>query len=325
MRFTRFILAFIVLLGMLDDATSQTFGDIQTYSTPILLNSSYSGATRGDRLMVSLVGTRRKDTQSYMRFISHDFFRKKRSLGLSYIGGIDMDYTQNIYAPFFRLAAAKYYPKENKRYIIPSIMLGMQQPSKEFSLFIFDRFLGPGDHPDNNAPPGFSLYRTTEVVGGAGILFANFDGSVGLTANFRRSYKKKPYTDEFDASSYQVLIHAEKIFNYYKRDLLTKKYLIRPRAIAHLSDSTMQFFGEVMVQRKQFEIGLGSVYNIDTNNYRVSLNLGYDFKYFKLHYLGSVLSQSGDWIYPMHNLSISVVFPELKRYGIPVPPLIRNL
>jgi hypothetical protein len=173
--------------------------------------------------------------------------------------------------------------------------------------------------------PGFRLIRIPELVAGSGILLADYDGSVGMSGKIQWPVRKGKFKSTRSEPSYRLLVHAEKIFSYYHRGLLSREYLFRPRAVLHLGNESTQLFGELMVQRKQFETALGFLPNFGTGNSRLSLNVGYDFKYFKLNYLGSVLNESGKFRKTMHTIYFSIIFPELKRYGIPVPAMIRNL
>ena len=334
MNTARIVIIAIALITLALSVRAQNYADIQQYSTPILLNPSFAGSTKGDRLTLSLISTRRKGTKSYLKFISHDFFIKKKSLGIGIIGGVHMDYSldttysyqkdyQNVLSPFLEISGAKYIDKGRNRYLIPSITLGFRQPLKEYSLFLLDRFIKPGDNQSYS--PGNSLIRVTELVAGAGILFSDYDGSVGVSAKIRRSFIKNTYTKDFDIQDYSILIHAQRIFTYYHRGLLSKAYLIRPKLVFHAAKESVQLFSELTVQRKEFETGIGFLPNFNTGNSRYSINLGYDFEYFKVNYLGSILNEQGEFTAPMHSIGIRVIFPELKRYGIPVPALIRNL
>lgn len=314
------ILIFLVFTTLIQPLRGQEFIDIQRYTTPILLNPSYVGATRGDRLMVSLQSTRRQDTQALLKLASHDFFVRKKSLGLGFLGGIRMDYTQEVIAPFVEAAIAKYFPMVNRQYLVPSVTLGVQQPLRELSGFVSERIRQSG----SGVPLG-GFFGTTELVAGAGVLWSDYHGSIGLSGKIRRSYKKNPQTDEFNTSIYDLLLHAEKIFTWRQRGLLSRSYLIRPRVVLHYSNEFVQAFTEVTVQRKQIEAGLGFLPNFDTGNSQLSLNLGYDFNVLKVNYLGAISNRQGQFSHPMHSLTISVVFPELTRYGKAVPALIRNL
>lgn len=314
------ILIFLVLISLSQPGKAQEFIDIQRYTTPILLNPSFVGSTRGDRLMVALQSTRRKDTQALLKLASHDFFVRKKSLGLGFLGGIRMDYTQDVVAPFAEASIAKYFPMVNRQYLVPSVTLGFQQPLQELSMFVSERIRQSG----SSVPLG-GFFGTTELVAGAGILFSDYHGSVGISGKARWSYKKNPQTDEFNTYVYDLLLHAEKIFTWRQRGLLSRSYLIRPRAVLHYSNEFAQAFAEVTIQRKQLEAGLGFLSNFDTGNSQLSLNLGYDFDVLKVNYLGAILNRSGQFSHPMHSLMISVIFPELTRYGKAVPALIRNL
>ncbi|WP_321290397.1 hypothetical protein [uncultured Sunxiuqinia sp.] len=320
-----FRLTIVLLLFLLTcrSVHSQEFSDIQQYHIPILLNPSYVGATKGDRLIISPVSTRRIDTKSYLRYLSHDFFYKKRSLGLGFIGGAQMDYTQNIFVPFFEIAAAKYLPKGHDTFLIPSVTIGFHQPLKEYGLFHLDNLIDTREH--TAYAPGTSLYRSSEFIAGGGILLADYNGSVGLSAKYRRSFFKNPYEDKFDVEAYDLIIHAEKIFTYKHRDLLSKAYMIRPRLVIHVGNETKQLFTGVTVQRKKFEMGIGFLPNFDSGNTRFSINTGIDLEYFKVNYLASVLNDTGEFRAFMHSISLRIIFPELKRYGIPIPGIIRNL
>ena len=314
------ILIFLVFTGLLHPGKAQEFIDIQRYTTPILLNPSYVGSTRGDRLMVTLQSTRRQDTQALAKLASHDFLVRKKSLGLGFLGGTRMDYTQNVIAPFAEAAMAKYFPLVNRQYLVPSVTLGVHQPLREPSVFVAERIRQSGN-PGSSA--GF--FGTTELVAGAGVLWSDYHGSVGLSGKVRWSYQKNPQTDEFNTEVYDLLLHAEKIFTWRQRGLLSRSYLIRPRAVLHYNNAFVQAFAEVTVQRKQVEAGLGFLPNFDTGNSQLSLNLGYDFKLLKVNYLGAISNQKGRFSHPMHSVTISIIFPELTRYGEAVPAMIRNL
>lgn len=314
------ILIFLAFITLLQPGKAQEFSDIQRYTTPILLNPSFVGSTRGDRLMVLLQSTRRQDTQALLKLASHDFFVRNKSLGFGFLGGIRMDYTQEVLAPFAEASIAKYFPKANRQYLVPSVTLGFHQPLRELSVFVSERIRRSG-----GAVPLGGFFGTTELVAGAGILFSDYHGSVGISGKARWSYKKNPQTDEFNTYVYDLLLHAEKIFTWRQRGLLSRSFLIRPRAVVHYSNEFVQLFIEGTVQRKQFEAGLGLLSNFDTGNNRISLNLGYDFKLLKVNYLGSVLNRQGQFIQPMHSLTLSIIFPELTRFGKAVPALIRNL
>lgn len=314
------ILILLAFTSLLHPGKAQEFIDIQRYTTPILLNPSFVGATRGDRLMVTLQSTRRQDTQALAKMASHDFFIRKNSFGLGFLGGVRMDYTQEVFAPFAEASYAKYLPGANRKYLVPSLTFGFQQPLRELSTFVSERIRQSG----SGTPIG-GFFGTTELVAGAGILYSDYHGSVGISSKFRRSYKKNPQTEDFNTSIFDLLLHAEKIFTWHQRGLLSRSFLIRPRAVLHYSNEFAQAFAEVTVQRKQFEAGLGFLPNFDTGNSQVSLNLGYNFKLLKVNYLGAILNQHGEFSHPMHSLTISVIFPELTRFGEAVPALIRNL
>lgn len=321
MNFIRIIIIGISIMSLVQSIQAQDFGDIQRYSTPILLNPSFAGSTRGNRHIISLLGTRQKETESHLKFISHDFFIKKKSIGVGYIGGISTNYKQNAFTSFAEIAIAQYLPRANQSYLIPSFTIGIHQPLKEFGLFLFD----PVIEPDSVSSPGKSVYRTTEFVTGTGFMAANYDGSIGIVLKLRQPLKKNSNTEKSNGLVYHTLLHAEKIFCYYHRGLLSKQYLIRPRIVFHLGNKTKQLFSELTIQRKNFETGFGFLPNFVTGNVRLSLTFGYNFRYFKLNYLGSVMNDQGNLVHPVHNIQISVIFPELKRYGIPVPALIRSL
>lgn len=336
MNTAKIIIIAIALITWALSVRAQNYADIQQYSTPILLNPSFAGSTKGDRLTLSLISTRRKGTKSYLKFISHDFFIKNKSLGIGIVGGVHMDYSidttysyrenyQNVLSPFLEISGAKYIDKGRNRYLIPSITLGFRQPLKEYSLFLLDRFIKPGDN--DAAPPGNSLIRATELVAGAGILFSDYHGSIGASAKIRQSLVKNPnlVPEDYDIQDYSILIHAQRIFTYYQRGLLSKAYLIRPKLVLHAAKESVQLFSELTVQRNKFETGIGFLPNFNTGNSRYSINLGYDFEYFKVNYLGSILNEQGELTAPMHSIGVQVIFPELKRYGIPVPALIRHL
>jgi len=314
------ILIFLVFITLLQPGRAQEFSDIQRYTTPILLNPSFVGATRGDRLMVALQSTRRQDTQALLKLASHDFFVRNKSLGLGFLGGIRMDYTQEVFAPFAEASIAKYFPKANRKYLIPSVTLGLHQPLRELSVFVSERILQSG----SSSPLG-GFFGTTELVAGAGILFSDYHGSVGISGKARWSFKKNPQTNELSTYVYNLLLHAEKIFTWRQRGLLSRSYLIRPRAVLHYSTDFVQAFAEVTIQRKQVEAGIGFLPNFDTGNSQLSLNLGYDFNDFKVNYLGAILNRQGQFIHPMHSITISVIFPELTHFDKAVPALIRNL
>ncbi len=314
------ILVLLSFTALLQPGKAQEFIDIQRYTTPILLNPSFVGATRGDRLMVALQSSRRQDTQALFNMASHDFFIKKKSLGVGLLGGIRMDYTQQVFAPFAEASIAKYFPQANRQYLVPSITLGFHQPMQELSVFISERIRKSGSLSALG-----DFFRTTELVAGAGMLWSDYHGSVGISGKARWSYTKNRNTNEFDTYVYYLLLHAEKIFTWRQRGLLSRSYLIRPRAVLHYGNKFVQLFTEITVQRKQFEAGLGFLPNFDTGNSQLSLNLGYDFKVLKVNYLGAILNRKGQFSHPMHSLSISVIFPELTRYGKAVPALIRNL
>lgn len=320
-----FTLLILMILG--SSVQAQYFSDIQKYSTPLLLNPSFAGSTRGDRLYASLQSTHREDTKAYLQFISHDFYYKKRALGLGYVTGFIMDSKANMVSPFLSLAISKYIPRENKKYFIPSLSIGFVQPLKNYSQFYFDRVVVS---PGQVLPPGETLVRTTVVTGRVGFLLTDYNGSAGLSVKGMRSYAKttvyqNPDSLHYEVNNYHILFHAEKIFTYYRRGLLSQKYLIRPRVIIQMGNDYNQLFGEMTVQHNRFQAGVGYLPRLDSGNARFSLALGYDFKYFKLHYLGSVLDEQGTIHKPMHNITVSVIFPRLRRFGIPIPGMIRSL
>ena len=322
MKKTRIIFAALILMTLALGVDAQSFYDIQQYSTPLLLNPSFAGSTKGDRLYASLQTTHRQDTKAYLKFLSHDFYYKKKALGFGIIGGVISESGKNLYSPFFTFAGAKYIDKGHKRFLIPSFALGFEQPMKDYTLFFFDQMMKANR---DVLPPGETLVRTTNITAQASVLFTDYNGSVGLSAKAVRSYQKNPVTEEYEEASYHLLVHVEKIFTYYQRDLLSREYLIRPRFVLDLGNENIQLFSEVSVKHKKFQTGLGFLPNFGTGNTRFSLTAGYDFKYFKVTYLGSVLKENGSMIKPMHNVTLSVVFPELRRYGIPIPGIIRNL
>ncbi|HKJ43806.1 MAG TPA: hypothetical protein VKA27_17040, partial [Sunxiuqinia sp.] len=275
----------------------------------------------------SLQSTHRDSSNAFLQFISHDFYNKKHALGLGYVAGLIMDSESNLMSPFLSVMISKYIPRGNKKFLIPSFSFGFIQPMKSYSQFYVDRIaMSSGDV----LPPGETLVRMTVMRGKVGALFSDYNGTIGFSAEAMRSYAKtqvymNPDSTHYEVNDYRIMIHAEKIFDYYYRGLLSRDYLIRPRFVLDLGNKTTQLFTELSVQRKRFEAGIGYLPNLNTNNARFSINLGYDFNYFKLHYLGSILNKNGAFIKPMYNITLSVIFPELKRYGIPVPGLIRNL
>ena len=322
MKQARIIIRVIIFMTLVSTIQAQDFADIQQYATPILLNPSFAGSTRGDRLWVSLQSTHNKDSKAILKFISHDFYNKKRAMGFGIIGGVRADYKQNLYIPFIEASISKYIPQKQQTILVPSLTFGFHQPLKEYSLFLYDQIINPRGIPSY---PGYTLYRTTELSAGSGILLTNYEGSIGVSGKVRWSYKKNPYTDSLDEFSYSLLIHAEKIFTYHHRGLLSREYLFRPRFVLHMKDESIQLFSEIMVNRKQFETGIGFLPNFNTGNTRLSVNVGYNLKYFKINYIGSILNENGAFKRNMHNIYLSVILPKLKRYGIPVPALIRNL
>lgn len=327
-RTRRIIFTCLIFMTLGSSVQAQYFSDIQQYSTPVLLNPSFVGSTKGDRIYASLQSSNRQDTKAYSQFISHDFYYKKRALGLGYIGGIISETGENLISPFLSLMVSKYIAGTNKRFIIPSLSVGFEQPLKNYDQFYFDRIFA-SQHQDV-LPPGETLTRMTVVTGRLGVLFTDYNGTVGLCLKGMRSYRETqvyqhPDSMHYEVNAYKIFIHAEKIIDYYYRDLLSRDYQIRPRFVLELGNETTQFFGGVTVQRKNVQIGVGYLPNFDSGNARFSINLGYDFKYFKLHYLGSIKDENGVFNKPMHNITLSVIFPELRKYGIPVPGIVRNL
>lgn len=324
MKRTKIIFAAFIYMTLASSVKAQYFSDIQQYSTPILLNPSFVGSTRGDRLFASLQTSHVDNTKAYLKFISHDFYIKKKSLGLGYIGGVISESGQNLYSPFLSIAASKYIPQKNKKSIIPSLAIGFEQPLKDYNIFYYDAIARKG----SALPPGETLARMTVLTGRIGFLFSDYNGSVGLSIKGMRSFAKtyNYYSDaSYEVNTYHMLVHAEKIFTYYKRGLLSQKYLIRPRVVLQMGKDYNQLFGELTVKHNRFEIGLGYLPNFTTHNARASLNLGYDFKHFRVNYLGSVKDEDGNLTKMMHNITLSVIFPELGHFGIPVPAVIRNL
>ena len=257
-----------------------------------------------------------------LKFISHDFYVKKKRVGLAFSSGVTANYRRDLYLPFIQASFAKYLRVDERTYFIPSLLLGFYQPLKEYSIFFRDEITNV---PQDDMEPGLQLLRISELAIGSGMLLANYDGSIGLSGRLQHPVRKSKFESTRGEASYQLLVHAEKIFSYYHRGLLSRKYLLRPRAVLHFSNKSSQFFGELMVQRKRFEVGLGVLPNFTSRNERLSFNLGYDFNHFKINYLGSVLNEGNRLNHPLHTVYLSVIFPELKRYGIPVPAIIRNL
>jgi hypothetical protein len=318
---TKLIITGILLMLYLS-IQAQDFADIQQYSIPILLNPSFSGSTRGDRLFVMPQSSHEQNAKTLLKFVSHDFYVKKRQIGLAFISGVSANYERNLYSLFVEASLSKYLKANERSFVIPSLTIGFHQPLKEYSVFFYDEITNT---PEEEMIPGSMLIRIPELVAGTGILLANYDGSVGVSGKVQLPVRKGKFKSTRSEPSYRLLVHAEKIFSYYHRGLLSREYLFRPRAVLQLGSESLQLFGELMVQRKQFETALGFLPNFDTGNSRLSLNVGYDFKYFKLNYLGSVLNENGKFRETMHTIYFSVIFPELKRFGIPVPAIIRNL
>lgn len=321
----RFLLVSLVFVTFKLSALAQDFSAVQYYSTPILLNPSYVGQTGGDRLLASVYTSLRQNAKSYQKFISHDFFVKKKSLGLGFITGIRRNHQKQDYIPFLELSAAKFIPLDRRRYFTPSLTLGIHQPFRDPEQYLADHMTNSNTSPEDGSLRGSSFFRTTELVAGAGLLLSNYHGSVGVASKIRRSYKKNPSTESYNELDWHILFHAEKIFTWYQRGLLSRRYLIRPKAVFHYGNEFTQLFAELTVQRKQLESGIGFLPNFDTSQSRFSLHLGYDFKVLKVCYLGSLLKTSQGFQYPMHNISLRVILPELKRIDVPVPALIRSL
>ncbi|MGQ7869140.1 hypothetical protein [Sunxiuqinia sp. sy24] len=190
MKTFRFVLAFLVFITSGLTAAAQDFSAIQYYSTPILLNPSYAGSTGGDRLLASVYTSLRQNTKSYQKFISHDFFVKKRSLALGFIGDIRRDHIQQNYVPILELSAAKFIPSAYRRFFTPSFTLGIHHPLKDPVLFLADYMINSNRLSEQDSIRENSFFRTTELVAGAGVLLSNYLGSIGLAGKIGRSYKK---------------------------------------------------------------------------------------------------------------------------------------